>query len=565
MIKSGSFSFLKNRYSRIYTEETKINYKEKEKNKILVLRKKLNLSFSKDKIKQKKKISLNIIPIKLKNYKQKIPLPNISSSTHTISKESKEIINNKKNKKRIYSSNILKPKNYNISDNIEDKIICTQKLLYLKNKFLSKINMSKGEIVEMTFGKKIKFDNILDIFMEKNKRIKEIIYNNPKFIINLIEIGKVDKNDIYDFFNIESFNISWNEILERSYREIRKISSNIFKIISFLSKTRLIGILKKNFESKNYMNFDNYNQKEIEKIYDIYEKLKKYDNEKIKEALDKLNEIYYIRDILLKEKISKIRNEYYSNKLKNYNENKKYEINLKELTEKGKIGLIEIKNCIFHIRQNTNWKIFPYKNINRLKFSKPITKYNEIIKKEIDVENIEFKDKIIKEKIYIKEKIKILKKENIFQKADFNWNKFIKKNIENKKIIDYYVTIIQSNFRSFMVKIFINKLIKSVNSIIINLYEYSKFKQLILTMYKMTYENDTNNIKLNQINKVLNIIIKNCRTRKLIFKKYEVDMINKITKSNIGILPLEPNQEIYSNIPLIYLLKYINYIIKYHL
>ena len=565
MIKSGSFSFLKNRYSRIYTEETKINYKEKEKNKILVLRKKLNLSFSKDKIKQKKKISLNILPINLKIYKQKIPLPNISSTTHTISKESKEIINNKKNKKRIYSSNILKPKNYNISDNIEDKIICTQKLLYLKNKFLSKINMSKGEIVEMKFGKKIKFDNILDIFMKKNKRIKEIIYNNPKFIINLIEIGKVDRNDIYDFFNIESFNISWNEILERSYREIRKISSNIFKIVSFLSKTRLIGILKKNFESKNYMNFDNYNQKEIEKIYDIYEKLKKYDNEKIKEALDKINEIYYIRDILLKEKISKIRNEYYSNKLKNYNENKKYEINLKELTEKGKIGLIEIKNCIFHIRQNTNWKIFPYKNINRLKFSKPITKYNEIIKKEIDIKNIEFKDKIIKEKIYIKEKIKILKKENIFQKADFNWNKFIKKNIENKKIIDYYVTIIQSNFRSFMVKIFINKLIKSVNSIIINLYEYSKFKQLILTMYKMTYENDTNNIKLNQINKVLNIIIKNCRTRKLIFKKYEVDMINKITKSNIGILPLEPNQEIYSNIPLIYLLKFINYIIKYHL
>ena len=565
MIKSGSFSFSKNRYSRLYTEETKINYKEKEKNKILVLRKKLNLSFSKDKIKQKKKISLNIIPINLKIYKQKIPLPNISSSIHTISKESKEIINNKKNKKRIYSSNILKPKNYNISDNIEDNIICTQKLLYLKNKFLSKINMSKGEIVEMTFGKKIKFDNILDIFMEKNKRIKEIIYNNPKFIINLIEIGKVDKNDIYDFFNIESFNISWNEILERSYREIRKISSKIFKIISFLSKTRLIGILKKNFESKNYINFDNYNQKEIEKIYDIYEKLKKYDNEKIKEALDKINEIYYIRDILLKEKISKIRNEYYSNKLKNYNENKKYEINLKELTEKGKIGLIEIKNCIFHIRQNTNWKIFPYKNINRLKFSKPITKYNEIIKKEIDIKNIVFKDKIIKEKIYIKEKIKILKKENIFKKADFNWNKFIKKNIENKKIIDYYVTIIQSNFRSFMVKIFINKLIKSVNSIIINLYEYSKFKQLILTMYKMTYENDTNNIKLNQINKVLNIIIKNCRTRKLIFKKYEVDMINKITKSNIGILPLEPNQEIYSNIPLIYLLKFINYIIKYHL
>ena len=42
-------------------------------------------------------------------------------------------------------------------------------------------------------------------------------------------------------------------------------------------------------------------------------------------------------------------------------------------------------------------------------------------------------------------------------------------------------------------------------------------------------------------------------------------LIKLISKSNIGILPLEPNQEIYSNIPLIYLLKYINYIIKYHL
>lgn len=296
----------------------------------------------------------------------------------------------------------------------------------------------------------------------------------------------------------------------------------------------------------------------------IYERIKKYKQRIIKEAFDKIDNIYFIRDILIKEKISKIRKEYYSKKLKNYKENKNLEINLKEITEKGKAELIEIKNCIFHVRQNTNWKIFPYKKINRLKFSKSITKYNEIIQKEMNIKDIKYKDTIKKEKIYLKEKINVLKSKKIFDKPNFIWNKFMKENIDYKRIIEYYATIIQTNFRGYIVKLFLSKIIKGINSIIINLYEYTKFKQLILKLYKMVFEF----IELNKVNsleemhKVVKIVLKNCKTRKLIFKKEEVAMINKVTKINIGILPIKENQEIYSNIVLINLNKYLSYLNK---
>ena len=67
---------------------------------------------------------------------------------------------------------------------------------------------------------------------------------------------------------------------------------------------------------------------------------------------------------------------------------------------------------------------------------------------------------------------------------------------------------------------------------------------------------------LEEINKVVKTMIKKCKTRKLIFKKEEVDKINKITKINIGILPIKDNQEIYSNIPLFNLNKYLTYLNK---
>jgi hypothetical protein len=558
MLKKRNFNFLKNiplyKYSNINTEETKNDCN----NKIIFFKPRINLSFSKEMKNKKRRDFINIKQIKIKEEahsnkkKPKIPILNISSNFIKTKTEKKNI--NKKIKKRNYSLNNIRPKLYKLTDNNDNK----------------KRNMSKGELVEMIYGKIIKFNNELDIEIEENKRIKEILYNNPKFIIDLIEFNHVDKNEINEFFNIESFNINWNENLEKSYREIRKINSNIFKIISFLSKTGLIRKLKQNYESKNFVNFYNYNQKELEKFYDIYAKIKNYNNKKIKEAFNKIEEIYIIREILIKEKISKIRKEYYSKKLKYFKQKKKSEINLIEITEKGKAELIDIKNCIFNIRQNTNFKIFPYQKINRLKFSKSMTKYNEIIQKEMNIKNIEYKDKIRKEKIYIKEKIKKLKEENIFPNPQFIFNNFIKKTAENKKIIEYYIIMIQSNFRGFILRIFLSKLIKGIYNIINYLYSYTKFKKLILKMYAITLEavdlfdktkDPYFNLKINEIKKVVKIMLNNCLTRKLIFKKNEINMINKITESNIGILKVKENQIIYSNIPLINLNKYLSYLI----
>ena len=566
MIKSRSFKFHKKlplyHFYTINTEETKNQNKEKNINNITFFNSKI---FSHN-IKNLNLINIKKIKIKANSNKKKpkFLLPNISYS-NIQQKTEGNYSNNKNNKKRMYSSSNLKPKNYKIGENFENKKIPINKLLYLRKKFSSHIKMSKGEIVEMTYGNKIQFGNELDTDIKENKRIKEIIYNNPKFILDLIKFGLVDKNEIKDFFGIESFNIHWDENLEKSYREIRKINSNIFKIISFLSKTGLLRKLKKNYESKNYIDYYNYNIKEIEKVYDIYEKLKEYDYMKIKEAFDKIDNIYLIRDFFLKEKISKIRKEYFSKKLKNYQENKKSEINLKEIVDKGKAELIEIKNCIFHIRQNTNWKIFPNKKINRLRFSKSITKYNEIIKTETNIKNIEFKDKIKKAKIYLKQKINQLKSKKAFEYPNFSLNKFIKENKDNKRIIEYYITLIQSNFRGFIIRLFLSKLIKSINAIILNLYEYTKFKQLIITLYKKTFElgelnDEKNKEKIEEINNVVKIMIKHCRTRKIVFKKSETKLINKIIKDNIGLLPIKENQEIYSNIPLINLNKFLTYI-----
>ena len=121
-----------------------------------------------------------------------------------------------------------------------------------------------------------------------------------------------------------------------------------------------------------------------------------------------------------------------------------------------------------------------------------------------------------------------------------------------------------------MLRIFLSKLIKGIYNIINNLYSYTKFKKLILKMYTNTLEavelfNKTKdpyfNLKISEIKKVIKIMLNNCRTRKLIFKKNEVNLINKITESNIGLLQIKPNQEIYSNIPLINLNKYLSYLL----
>ena len=102
--------------------------------------------------------------------------------------------------------------------------------------------------------------------------------------------------------------------------------------------------------------------------------------------------------------------------------------------------------------------------------------------------------------------------------------------------------MIQSNFRGFILRIFLSKLIKGIYNIINYLYSYTKFKKLILKLYTITFDavdifdktkDPYFNLKINEIKKVVKIMLNNCLTRKLIFKKNEVDMINKITENNI--------------------------------
>ena len=139
------------------------------------------------------------------------------------------------------------------------------------------------------------------------------------------------------------------------------------------------------------------------------------------------------------------------------------------------------------------------------------------------------------------------------------------KNSENKRIIEYCIIMIQSKFRGFMVKVFLAKIIKSIDIIIDNLERYIGFKKLILSLYKITFDeiiSDKNNnneykFKVNNVRKIIKVIIKNCPNRKLIFKKNEVDLINKLEGTNIGFRPIREEQEIYSVRLLLVLDKYL--------
>ena len=48
----------------------------------------------------------------------------------------------------------------------------------------------------------------------------EVLSNDPQLIINLIKFGKVTKQEVIDYFNLDALNLDWNEELEKKYREI---------------------------------------------------------------------------------------------------------------------------------------------------------------------------------------------------------------------------------------------------------------------------------------------------------------------------------------------------------
>ena len=94
---------------------------------------------------------------------------------------------------------------------------------------------------------------------------------------------------------------------------------------------------------------------------------------------------------------------------------------------------------------------------------------------------------------------------------------------------------------------------------------YLGFKKLILSLYKTTFDEIISDkikyneykYKVNNVRKIIKVIIKNCKNRKLLFKKNEVDLINKLEETNIGFKPIREEQEIYSVRLLLVLDKYL--------
>ena len=146
---------------------TEPNNNNEYNNRILFLNKKLNNSFKSQKSKSKNLIRMNSL-----NKNMKLILPNISSNSVKLNE--KREINSRNNtfKRRVNSLNNIK--------SIYPKKILMERLLYLRKKFASKKYMSKGELTEMIYGNKI---HLCNFDIKKNKRLKEIMYNRPKFII----------------------------------------------------------------------------------------------------------------------------------------------------------------------------------------------------------------------------------------------------------------------------------------------------------------------------------------------------------------------------------------------
>lgn len=527
----------------------------------------------------KTNISFNLEKNDCSNIKQ-----NLKKNDSLINIEAKNDDKSSKNKwvnRSLFANDFtiisIKKKRKKVSNHLDRKI-SLNKLLSLRSRFFANEKMNRGELTEMMFGNKIPFYKHKSICDDLQNKVYEVLSNNPKLILDLIEKGYVDKKDVVEYFNLKSINITWNDELEKKFREIgynkTKTNSNMLKTTYFLVNIGFHRILRQKFEEKNYKNTNTYVQAEIEEFSKIYEKLKQYDMNRLLEGYSKVDAIYHLREVIINDKINKVRDDYYHSKLNKFFQNKnKSDIIIEKVIKKEKEEMKDMKNYIFHIRENKGWN---YQNINKLRFSKPITKMNKLIKEDLNIKNIYLIDKIKKTKYYIKEKIKLYQKEGILpsiytsNKLHFDWKQFMNESKEHKKIIEYCIILIQSKFRGFMVKVFLAKIIKSVEAITNSLDKYMGFKKLVLKLYRIAFdeidriknENADYKSKIKELRKLIKYIIKNNKSRKLLFKHHEVDLINKLEGSNIGFRPIRIDQAIYSIKLLLILDKYLFYL--YH-
>ena len=260
--------------------------------------------------------------------------------THLLTESKKTLVNSK-------SMNHI-----NSVYSLLDKKISYDKLLNLRAKFFSGQKLTRGELTEMMFGKTIPFIKTKTFSEDYQKKIMEVLSNDPQLIINLIKFGKVTKQEVIDYFNLDALNLDWNEELEKKYREIvynkNKTNSNMLKTTFFLVNIGFHKILRQKFEERHLITTKTYNQKEINEFAIIYEKLKKYDLETLIDGYAKVEYIYHIRDLVVHNKITYIRNVFFERKVKKFRKiRNKNEKCLTEANEVTKEDICDMKKCIY--------------------------------------------------------------------------------------------------------------------------------------------------------------------------------------------------------------------------
>ena len=333
------------------------------------------------------------------------------------------------------------------------------------------------------------------VFIIINQKILEVLSNKPQLLLNLIKNQKVSKNDIIDYFNLRDLNLAWNDNLEKKYREIvyfkNKTNSNILKTTFFLVNIGFHKILREKFEEKHLVTSKNYSQKEIDEFAIIYEKIKKIKLNVLLNGYSKIEMIYHIRDQLIHNKISKIRNEFFERKVIKFRKGRnKSEDRLFKINEETKNNLADLAKDLFYLEKII--KKFPENKTCNLGYSKQINKLNECIHDKSDYKNIIKVDKIKKSKNYYRKLIQKLQKERLLPKKNelipFLWTKFYNKSFQNKKIIKYLITLIQSNFRGYIIKKWFNKIQKSVKIIQKNLGKYLDSKKMVMSLFKLAVD-----------------------------------------------------------------------------
>ena len=458
--------------------------------------------------------------------------------THLLTESKKTLVNSK-------SMNHI-----NSVYSLLDKKISYDKLLNLRAKFFSGQKLTRGELTEMMFGKTIPFIKTKTFSEDYQKKIMEVLSNDPQLIINLIKFGKVTKQEVIDYFNLDALNLDWNEELEKKYREIvynkNKTNSNMLKTTFFLVNIGFHKILRQKFEERHLITTKTYNQKEINEFAIIYEKLKKYDLETLIDGYAKVEYIYHIRDLVVHNKITYIRNVFFERKVKKFrkirNKNEKW---LTEANEVTKEDICDMKKCIYNIRTNI-FKKFPNKIINRYDYTKTITKLNEKVHNKSDIKNIITINKIKRSKNYVKTLIAELRKEgslpynnNIKQ---FEWQTFYKHDSSHKQVINYFSGIIQATFRGYMIRKWIEKMKIASEMIQFNVIKYLSFKKMVMSLFTETVEDIKEFDKLNpeiyraparRIRQIVHALLRNYPSCSFYMFDRDVDQINMLYVRNL--------------------------------